>query len=80
MIEGTKKKDRSTFFPKDWTEQQVETAIEEAYQSKKLNEKTGRYRGENSTGVEIELMLNHKGGIESAYPVYNGPKYEGPKK
>ncbi|HNN53175.1 MAG TPA: EndoU domain-containing protein, partial [Pseudomonadota bacterium] len=80
MIEGLKKKARSTFFPKDWTEKQVETAIGEAYRNKRLDEKSGRYRGEDAKGVEIEMMLNHKGDIDSAYPVYKGPKYEGPKK
>ncbi len=80
MIEGLKKKARSTFFPKDWTEQQVETAIGEAYRNKRLDGKSGRYRGEDAKGVEIEMMLNHKGDIDSAYPVYKGPKHEGPMK
>jgi hypothetical protein len=80
VIEGVKKDDRSTFFPKDWTEKQVATAIDEAYQSKKRNEATGLYRGTSEAGVEIEMMLKPKGGIHRVYPVYKGPRYEGPKK
>ncbi|MFO0621025.1 MAG: EndoU domain-containing protein [Polyangia bacterium] len=80
VIEGVKKDDRSTFFPKDWTEKQVATAIDEAYQSRKRNEATGLYRGTSEAGVEIEMMLKPKGGINRVYPVYKGPKYEGPKK
>ena len=80
MIEGVKKGDRSTFFPKGWTKEQVSAAIDEAYDSKKLNEKTGRYRGESASGVPIEMTLDQSGGIDRVYPIYKGPKYEGPKK
>ena len=80
VIEGTKKKARSTFFPKEWTKEQVSSAIDEAYQSKKRNEATGLYIGKSEVGVEIEMMLNPKGGIQRVNPVYKGPKYEGPKK
>ncbi|MBL9040983.1 MAG: EndoU domain-containing protein [Myxococcales bacterium] len=80
VIEGTKKKARSTFFPKEWTKEQVASAIDEAYQSKKMNEATGLYIGKSEAGVEIEMMLNPKGGIQRVNPVYKGPKYEGPKK
>ena len=45
-----------------------------------LNEKTGRYRGESASGVPIEMMLDQRGGIDRVYPIYKGPKFEGPKK
>lgn len=80
VIEGKKKNARSTFFPKEWTKEQVASAIDEAYQSKKRNEATGLYIGKSEAGVEIEMMLNPKGGIQRVNPVYKGPKYEGPKK
>jgi hypothetical protein len=80
MIEGLKKKARSTFFPKDWTKEQVETAIREAYESRKPEVRSGSYRGETSTGMKVELRLVGKGTIQSAYPVYQGSKYQGPKK
>ena len=75
MIEGVQKKARSTFFPKDWTEKQVESAIEEAYKARKPEPKSGVYRGTLSDGMKVELRLDGKGRIESAYPVYSGPPY-----
>ena len=77
MIEGVKKGDRSTFFPKDWTKEQVSSAIEEANQNRLPTERPNKYRGTSSSGVEIEIEPGPKGTI---YPVYKGPKYEGPKK
>ena len=78
MIEGVKKGDRSTFFPKDWTEKQVESAIEEAYNNRKPGSKPGRFTGTTASGMEVELRLFKKGEIDSAYPVYKGPRYKGP--
>ena len=80
VIEGVKKDRRSTFFPKDWTREQVETAIREAYESRKPEVRSGAYRGETSTGMKVELRLDGQGKPESAYPMYQGPKYQGPKK
>ena len=80
MIEGVKKDRRSSFFPKDWTEKQVESAIEEAYQTRASEKQFGVYRGTTSGDMKVELRLDGKGRIESAYPVYEGPKYQGPKK
>ena len=77
VIEGVKKKDRSTFFPKDWSKEQVESAIDEASRNKAPTDLPNRYRGTTSSGVEIEMEPGPKGSI---YPVYKGPKYQGPKK
>ena len=77
MIEGNAKRDRSTFFPKDWSPAQVESAIREAEQKKVPTDRPNRYRGMTSSGVEIEMEPGPKGTI---FPVYKGPKYEGPKK
>ena len=79
VIEGVKKKDRSTFFPKDWTEKQVEAAIEEAYKNRSPRQRGGEYRGSTTGGMDITLRLDGKGNLESAYPVYKGPKHQGPK-
>ena len=79
VIGGVKKKDRSTFFPKDWTEKQVESAIEEAYKNRSPRQRGGEYRGRTTGGMDITLRLDGKGNLESAYPVYKGPKYQGPK-
>jgi len=78
MIEGVRKKARSTFFPKDWTEQQVETAIEEAYKARKPDREPGIYTGQTASGVEVEMQLTNNGQIHTAYPIYKGPKYKGP--
>ena len=78
MIDGVKKDRRSTFFPKDWTEKQVESAIEEAYKSRKPDREPGIYTGQTSSGVEVEMQLTNKGQIHTAYPLYKGPKYKGP--
>ena len=80
MIEGVEKGYRSTFFPKDWTKEQVATAVREAYESRKPEVRSGTFRGETSTGMKVELRLDGQGKPESAYPVYEGPKYQGPKK
>jgi len=80
MIEGMKKGYRSTFFPKDWTKEQVETAVREAYESRRPEVRSGTFRGETSTGMKVELRLDGQGKPESAYPIYQGPKYPGPKK
>ena len=58
----------------------VETAIREAYESRKPEVRSGAYRGETSTGMKVELRLDGQGKPESAYPMYQGPKYQGPKK
>ncbi|MBL9042742.1 MAG: EndoU domain-containing protein [Myxococcales bacterium] len=77
VIEGVEKGSRSTFFPKEWTKEQVASAIEEANQNRVPTERPNKYRGTSSSGVEIEIEPGPKGTI---YPVYKGPKYEGPKK
>jgi len=77
-IDGVKKGARSSFFPKDWTEQQVEAAIEEAYRNRKPDKEPNFFTGRTSSGVEVEMQLNSKGQIHTAYPVYKGPKYKGP--
>ena len=80
VIEGVKKDRRSTFFPKDWTKKQVETAIDDAYRNRKPEPRSGEFRGTTASGMDITLRLDGKGKPESAYPVYEGPKYRGPKK
>ncbi|WP_426980666.1 EndoU domain-containing protein [Bacillus pseudomycoides] len=67
-INGVLKGPKSTFFPKDWTHQQVIDAVNEAFNNK-VNIKNNRYIGKTSNGMAIEIILrNNK--IISAYPVY----------
>jgi len=79
-IDGVQKGARSTFFPKDWTAKQVESAIEESYQTRVPERQLGLYKGTTSTGMEVYMAVDSKGKIGTAYPEYKGPKYEGPKK
>lgn len=67
-INGVSKGPKSTFFPKEWTPQQVIDAVNEAFNSKVLI-KNNRYIGKTSTGMEIEIILK-KDKIISAYPIY----------
>ena len=70
VIEWIQKKERSSFFPKDWTQEQVEKAILEAYENGKPKESTPWIiQGATSGGMKIELRT--KGGkIQTAYPIY----------
>ncbi|MEH6851350.1 MULTISPECIES: WXG100 family type VII secretion target [Bacillus] len=67
-IDGKLKNAKSTFFPKDWTEQQVIDSINEAFNNKELY-KGNRYIGTDSNGIKIEMQIKN-GKITSAYPLY----------
>ena len=72
MIEGVKKKARSSFFPSHWTIAEIETALEEAYRNREPRRKLGRFQGVTARGIKIEMDVNAKGQIQTAYPVYRG--------
>ncbi|UPK44902.1 EndoU domain-containing protein [Paenibacillus pabuli] len=67
-INGVPKGPKSTFFPKEWTPQQVIDSVNEAFNNK-VNIKNNKYIGKTSTGMEIELILRNDK-IISAYPIY----------
>ncbi|WP_246054464.1 EndoU domain-containing protein, partial [Paenibacillus anaericanus] len=67
-INGVVKGPKSTFFPKEWTPQQVIDAVNEAFNNKVII-KNNKYIGETGTGMEIEFILRNDK-IISAYPVY----------
>lgn len=67
-VNGVPKKPKSTFFPKEWTPQQVIDAINEAFHNKEVV-KNNIYRGTTSMGMEIEFILRNDK-IISAYPIY----------
>jgi hypothetical protein len=70
VIEGVKKNPRSTFFPKHWTQEQVEQAIAEAYQRRVPVQRGPAYRfeGRSTAGVEIVMDVDARGNIMTAYP------------
>lgn len=60
---------KSTFFPKEWSAQEVVDAINEAYDAKKFI--TGNtYEGLTSEGQIVRMFLDHNELIISAFPVY----------
>ena len=67
-IGGKVKKTPSTFFPKDWSPEQVLDAIEQVYiNPSEVNEISNAYRG-TVNGVVINLYLNSDKRIISAFP------------
>ncbi|MCF2945434.1 EndoU domain-containing protein [Paenibacillus tarimensis] len=67
-VEGTLKQAKSTFFPKDWTPQQIVDEVNTAFSNKEVF-KNNRYRGTASNGMTIEMIIKN-GKIVSAYPLY----------
>ena len=68
-IGGKLKKQPSTFFPKDWSPEQILDAVEEAY-GKRVLDSGNVYKGVTSSGITIEMyidMNNNK--INSFFPV-----------
>lgn len=76
MIEGVKKKARSSFFPTHWTPEEVERAIDEAYRRRSPLEKGPKhiFKGQCSSGVTIQMELDNRGAITTAYPLREGAK------
>ena len=72
-IDGMAKKankGESTFFPKQWSAQEVVEAINEAYDSKQhMNGNT--YVGSSKSEVQIKMYLDASKKIISAFPIYN---------
>ena len=66
-VDGVVKRIKSTFFPRDWTPQQVVNAINEAY-GNKVHVSGNKYSGDYQ-GIQIEMYLTSEGKIKSAYPV-----------
>ena len=67
-IGGKVKKELTTFFPKNWTPQQVVDAINEAF-SNKIVKGNGLYEGTSKSGIKIRMYIVD-GKITSAYPLY----------
>lgn len=71
-VEGVKKRGNrgiSSFFPREWSAQDVVDAINEAYDTKQFI--TGNtYEGLSEEGVVIHLYLDKNNKIISAFPIY----------
>ncbi|MBC6308768.1 EndoU domain-containing protein [Listeria sp. FSL L7-1582] len=58
-----------TMFPKNWTVTQVDTAIQEAYQTKYYTNFKNRWVGKTSSGMKIMFFIDKEGNISSAFPI-----------
>lgn len=56
-------------FPKNWTVEQVNEAINQAYQSKNYTGMQNRWIGETDSGMEIMFYLDKEDKVISAFPV-----------
>src|SRR5690625_3079919 len=68
-VEKASNSGKSSFFPDEWSAQQVVDAINEAYEDR--NFMTGNtYEGFTSEGVLISMYLDQNDKIISAFPIY----------
>jgi ElaB/YqjD/DUF883 family membrane-anchored ribosome-binding protein len=68
-VAGKQKNAKSTFFPKEWSIEQVLDAVEEAYDARVL-QKGNIYRGVTSSGITIEMYIDlNNNKINSFFPV-----------
>ena len=70
-VKGKAKKAKSTFFPKNWTKNDVVNAINEAYTNKKLVPGTKNlFEGTSSSGVKVRMYLNPNSTVITAFPAH----------
>ncbi|MBF6978784.1 EndoU domain-containing protein [Aerococcaceae bacterium zg-BR22] len=67
-VEGINKKAMSSFFPEQWTAQQVVDAINEAYESRE--HVSGNIYEGTFDGITIQMYLTDNDKIISAFPIY----------
>ncbi|MCR5627641.1 MAG: EndoU domain-containing protein [Lachnospiraceae bacterium] len=67
-VDKTSNKGYSSFYPEKMSPQDVVDAINEAYENKE-DLGNGLYAGLTDDGIEIDMYLNSKGKIKTAYPV-----------
>ncbi|MBC1501822.1 EndoU domain-containing protein [Listeria weihenstephanensis] len=57
-----------TMFPKNWNVEQVDEAIQEAFQSKVYTGERNQWLGKTDSGMDIMFYLDKEGKISSAFP------------
>lgn len=73
-VNGVQKKGFSSFYPEDWTPQQVVDAVNEAYEYA-LNDESNPHGSlwiGYSGDLEIDMYLDNNKKITTAYPIYEG--------
>lgn len=68
-VEKTSNNGKSTFFPDDWSAQEVVDAINEAYENSAFIS-GNTYEGLTEDGVTVRMYLDNNEKIISAFPVY----------
>lgn len=68
-IKGIKKSGYSSFFPEEWSPQEVVDAINEAYDHREYIS-GNTYEGESHHGISIQMYLTDNNKIISAFPIY----------
>lgn len=69
-VKKTSNSGKSSFFPADWTAQEVVAAINEAYENRmRLTGNT--YEGLTEAGMVVHMYLDDSDHIISAFPVYD---------
>ncbi len=71
-VQGKSKKAPSSFFPKNWTKNDVVNAINDAYTNKIPDLKKGNnyFEGKSNNGVTVGMYLNKDGTIATAFPIH----------
>lgn len=74
VIEGIKKRAKSSFFPEHWSIERVEKEIMEAYEHREpIPRRPGRFQGTSSSGVQIIMHIGNDAEIQTAFPQF-GPR------
>ena len=72
-VDGYRKDHYSTFYPDSWSPQQIVDAIVQARKEALANnQRRGSYWYGHGGGIRIEMYLDSKNKVVTAYPIYNG--------
>lgn len=66
--DGVEGKKRTTFFPAEWTRQQVLEAIREVYEQRPAGNRGWGWEGRSRSGVYIFMLIDQEQKIVTAYP------------
>lgn len=71
VIEGIKKRAKSSFFPEHWSIERVEKEIMEAYENRAPVPRAPTvFQGHSQSGMKIRMQIAGDGSIGTAYPVW----------
>ncbi|HEY8400614.1 MAG TPA: EndoU domain-containing protein [Cytophagaceae bacterium] len=65
-----RKENKSSFFPDDWSREQVKEEIINAFNSKSKIVKGNKWEAISPSGIKIAGYINERGEITTAYPLY----------